>query len=450
MLPPDLLVVPVRWNQGLNHAGDTVVTSITFTPSQTLIHEASRRTLTSIDWVDTSRGRVDLPAVDQPGVLDEMGNEITDWHYLASITYRSGSQVDRVQKTFQPRSSDQVTGLDLDLVPSNDPVGPPVVVVRGVSSVNGLTGAVTLTAGEVGADAAGSASQALAAAQDYTDAAFDAIPAPPVTSVAGKSGDVTLTAGDVGADAAGSASQALASAKDYTDSKIAAIPAPPVTSVAGKVGDVVLLASDVGLGGVDNTADLDKPVSNSTQIALDLKADLVNGKVPESQLPSFVDDVLEFPSLGDFPAVGESGKVYIASDTNQTYRWDGAGYTRLSEGVALGETSSTAYRGDRGKTAYDHTLLVNNPHNVTKAQVGLGSVENLAPADLPVSTATASALAGKASTEDVVDLKAKTIAVVTHGVNSSTPRPAGVGAVLWRGSVEPVNRAPGDIWAEVN
>src|SRR5688500_18421841 len=47
-------------------------------------------------------------------------------------------------------------------------------------------------------------------------------------------------------------------------------------------------------------------------------------------------------------------------------------------GVGLGETSGTAYRGDRGKTAYDHTLLVNNPHSVTKTQIGLGSVDNTA------------------------------------------------------------------------
>jgi hypothetical protein len=44
--------------------------------------------------------------------------------------------------------------------------------------------------------------------------------------------------------------------------------------------------------------------------------------------------------------------------------------------LGLGETSGTAYRGDRGKTAYDHTSLRNNPHGVTQAQVGLGNVDN--------------------------------------------------------------------------
>lgn len=78
------------------------------------------------------------------------------------------------------------------------------------------------------------------------------------------------------------------------------------------------------------------------------------GKVPSSQLPSFVDDVLEYASLGNFPLTGESGKIYIALDTNKTYRWSGSAYVEISSSLALGETSSTAYRGDRGKAAYDH------------------------------------------------------------------------------------------------
>lgn len=79
-----------------------------------------------------------------------------------------------------------------------------------------------------------------------------------------------------------------------------------------------------------------------------------NGKVPSSQLPSYVDDVLEYDSKSAFPATGESGKIYVAKDTNKTYRWSGTAYVEISESLALGETSSTAYRGDRGKAAYDH------------------------------------------------------------------------------------------------
>ncbi len=79
-----------------------------------------------------------------------------------------------------------------------------------------------------------------------------------------------------------------------------------------------------------------------------------NGKVPSSQLPSYVDDVLEYDSKSAFPATGEGGKIYVARDTNKTYRWSGTAYVEISESLALGETSSTAYRGDRGKVAYDH------------------------------------------------------------------------------------------------
>ena len=78
-----------------------------------------------------------------------------------------------------------------------------------------------------------------------------------------------------------------------------------------------------------------------------------NGKVPSAQLPAYVDDVLEYASLSNFPATGESGKIYIAVDTNKSYRWSGSTYVEISSSLALGETSSTAYRGDRGKTAYD-------------------------------------------------------------------------------------------------
>lgn len=78
------------------------------------------------------------------------------------------------------------------------------------------------------------------------------------------------------------------------------------------------------------------------------------GKVPSSQLPSFVDDVIEVADYDHLPITGESGKIYVTLDTNKTYRWSGSSYVEISASLTLGETSSTAYRGDRGKTAYDH------------------------------------------------------------------------------------------------
>ena len=197
----------------------------------------------------------------------------------------------------------------------------------------------------------------------------------------------------------------------------------------------------VGLGNVDNTADKDKPISDATQKALDsIKtetntiiethiADKNNphevtkeqiglgevtndaqvkrsemgvaggvatldqeGRVPSSQLPSFVDDVIEVDSYDNLPTTGEAGKIYVTKDTNLTYRWSGSKYVEISASLALGETSSTAYAGDKGKATTDslnaHLADFNNPHKVDKAQVGLGNVDNTSDKDKPVSDAT--------------------------------------------------------------
>ena len=182
--------------------------------------------------------------------------------------------------------------------------------------------------------------------------------------------------------------------------------------------------TQVGLGSVDNTADATKKVLSATKLAtartisltgdvtgsvstdfstnptisvtvaddshnhiisnvdnlqttLNIKADLVDGKVPSSQLPSFVDDVLEYATLSAFPVTGTSGIIYVDLSTNLAYRWSGTVYVEISPSLALGETSSTAYRGDRGAIAYNHSLSTSNPHSTTASQVGLGNVPNV-------------------------------------------------------------------------
>lgn len=77
------------------------------------------------------------------------------------------------------------------------------------------------------------------------------------------------------------------------------------------------------------------------------------GKVPAAQLPSYVDDVLEFSTKAQFPQIGETGKIYVSKDTNLTYRWTGTQYLEISQSLALGETPSTAYPGDKGKVNRD-------------------------------------------------------------------------------------------------
>lgn len=79
-----------------------------------------------------------------------------------------------------------------------------------------------------------------------------------------------------------------------------------------------------------------------------------NGHVPSRQLPSYVDDVMEYQGSENFPTYGEEDKIYVDTLTGLTYRWSGSMYVEISESLALGETSATAYRGDRGKSAYDH------------------------------------------------------------------------------------------------
>lgn len=215
-----------------------------------------------------------------------------------------------------------------------------------------------------------------------------------------------------------------------------------------------------------------------------------SGIIPSAQLPSYVDDVIEVDTFSNLPGTGESGKIYIVQDTNLTYRWSGTAYVEISKSLALGETSSTAYPGDKGKATTDklnktsnkvvvgpttvnpstdkivlnyqthftstnsdsedsHTINAattsqaglmsssdktkldglkdqagitsdidavqtnlethinnkSNPHEVTKAQVGLGNVDNTSDANKPISNATQTALNGKFSATDGNALK---------------------------------------------
>lgn len=232
-------------------------------------------------------------------------------------------------------------------------------------------------------------------------------------------------------------------------------------------------------------------INNSKGVANGIATLDQNGLVPSSQLPPYVDVVIEVSTFSALPNTGEPGKIYITKDTNLTYRWSGTAYVEITQSLALGETSSTAYAGDKGKattdklnripnklivdtngvtyndpdsvvlkytfykqqeqetstnihtinaattatpgvmTAADKTKLnglkdqagitadidavqtnlethINNktnPHKVTKAQVGLGNVDNTADTDKPISTATQTALDAKFSLTEGNSLK---------------------------------------------
>lgn len=118
-----------------------------------------------------------------------------------------------------------------------------------------------------------------------------------------------------------------------------------------------VLSSNITLSAVDVSA-----IPTTQKGAASGVAELdATGKVPAAQLPSYVDDVLEYDTKANFPATGETGKIYIAKDANKTYRWSGTAYAEISASIALGETASTAYRGDRGKIAYDHSQTAHAP-----------------------------------------------------------------------------------------
>lgn len=101
-----------------------------------------------------------------------------------------------------------------------------------------------------------------------------------------------------------------------------------------------------------------------------------SGKVPSTQLPSYVDDVLEFDQLDQLPKPGESGKIYVVTSTNLQYRWSGTDYVEISKSLALGETSSTAYPGDKGKATTDvvNSLSDNLVNDVLVSQSDKNSV----------------------------------------------------------------------------
>lgn len=143
---------------------------------------------------------------------------------------------------------------------------------------------------------------------------------------------------------------------------------PTSRKVNGKAltADITLAAGDVGA------------IPASQKGAVNGVASLgADGKVPAAQLPSYVDDVLEGYAADDLSKfykdsaksseyTPETGKIYVNITNNKTYRWSGSKYIVISETIALGETSSTAYRGDKGKIAYDHSQAAHAPSNAER------------------------------------------------------------------------------------
>lgn len=131
--------------------------------------------------------------------------------------------------------------------------------------------------------------------------------------------------------------------------------------------------------------------------ALAAKADLVGGLVPANQLPSFVDDVLEFANLAAFPGTGESGKIYVALDTGRTYRWGGSTYVELTDstavwgsisGVLANQTDLASALSGKSDTGHTHAYasLTGIPSSFSptahKATHATGQPDALSPSDI--------------------------------------------------------------------
>lgn len=183
------------------------------------------------------------------------------------------------------------------------------------------------------------------------------------------------------------------------------------------------LSSNISLTASDVSAVATSSVGTANGVA-ELDS---NGLVPSSQLPSYVDDVVEYAATTNFPVSGESGKIYVATGTGKIYRWSGTQYTEISASLALGETSSTAYRGDRGKTAYTHateTRLTTAKSEglykiATTAEGHIGSATAVAKADI-----TALGIPAQDTTYtfdgtyNASTNKAATVSTVTNAINA--------------------------------
>ena len=166
--------------------------------------------------------------------------------------------------------------------------------------------------------------------------------------------------------------EALVAIKDIADNG-------GVTGVKGgaestyRKGNVNITAANIGLGNLTNDAQVKRSEMGVANGVATLGND---GKVPSAQLPSYVDDVLEYANKSGFPSTGETGKIYVAKDTNLTYRWSGSAYVEISVSLALGETSSTAYAGDKGKALA--TRLTTAEGNITSNDGDISALQTRA------------------------------------------------------------------------
>lgn len=284
-----------------------------------------------------------------------------------------------------------------------------------VSQLPTWTTQANAVATEVNAKEAAAAASASAASGSATAASGSATTA---TTQAGLASGSATSASGFATAASGSATSASGFATAASGSASAAaasaasISGGPVTSVNTHTGVVVLAKSDIGLGSVDNTADSAKSVSSAATLttprtingvsfngsanitinAVDATARVASSligaasgiaplgadsKIASTYLPSYVDDVLEVANYAALPGTGETGKIYVALDTNKTWRWSGSVYVEISaspgssDAVTEGVTN-LYYTTARAAVKQDLLVSANNIKTINSTSL-LGS-----------------------------------------------------------------------------
>lgn len=226
----------------------------------------------------------------------------------------------------------------------------------------------------------------------------------------------------------------------YSSTSANVLPAGEELGVVKSGGDVIIANGEITVN--DNSHN--HAIDNVTglQIALDDKISVISrgvaggiaeldtsGKVLSSQLPSYVDAIVEgyydgtggkFYNEEEFTIEipGESNKIYIDKTTSMTYRWTGDRFGNIGGSLVLGENASTAYRGDRGRVAFDHSQKsTGNPHNVTKTDIGLSNVENLSTNDQTPTYTTASTATALTSGEKLTTAMGKIAKTVSNAID---------------------------------
>lgn len=258
-----------------------------------------------------------------------------------------------------------------------------------------------------------------------------------------KSGDSFLTINDGATDGLWTASKTKTELDAKAD-KLTTYTKEEVNSALGAKADKSTTYSKDDVNGLlankANTSDLSNYVPTSQKGAASGVATLdESGKIPTSQLPSYVSDVIEAANMAAFPETGEPNKIYVALDTNKTYRWSGSTYVEISASLVIGTASGTAYDGAAGKANADAiTELQSRVGEIESSTGSLGALakkDTVAEADIDANAITESKIAdgsvsgSKLATNAVTESKIADSAVtdakiVTVSASKLTQQPA--------------------------